>query len=141
LLYFNLWSHNAKDFMNKEGNVAKLHCMTCPPNYKVFNICWDHIDNRWYNYNSIFKVDMIALSFDTICPKKGPHLQLLLVYFYCPNMVQMKKYYNKKWHTILVLQFVTIWMTCALPTNTNITMFLKQRSSMIANMLWALAWL
>jgi hypothetical protein len=30
--YFNLWSHNTKDLMNKKINMQKLHNMFCPPN-------------------------------------------------------------------------------------------------------------
>ncbi len=44
---------------------------------KRFSIFGSHIANHWYNFNLYFKVDMIASSFDIICPKK------IIIFNYC----------------------------------------------------------
>lgn len=70
--------YDVKDLTNQEIDMGKLHCMFCPPNQWVFNLCWSNKQPpkqlqfvlqgghdcfiTWYNL-----------------PKKNCHLQLSLV--------------------------------------------------------------
>ncbi len=102
LLYFNIWSHNAKYLTNEEQTWGTW--TTCfDHQIKGFSISTGHTANHWYNCNSYFKVDMIASSFDIIYPQKSHHFQSLLVnYYYCLNRVQWKNTYNKRRHIISI---------------------------------------
>jgi len=64
--------------MNKEKNMQKLHNMFAHQ-IKRFSISANHTTNHQYNCNLFFNVDMIVSSFDTICPKKSHHIQLLSI--------------------------------------------------------------
>jgi hypothetical protein len=80
LIYFNMWSHNAKYLMRKE--IAMGNCITCfAHQIRRFLISTGHTTNCRYNCNSFLKVDMITSSFDIIYPKNKSSFSITIGWF------------------------------------------------------------
>jgi hypothetical protein len=121
------------------------NCTTCSTHQnRRFSISIGHTTNHRYNCNSFFKLDMIASSFDTICPKKKLSSSILVSRSIIVTLTRFKwkNACNKeRAHNIGVIIYNNL-NGMSLPTKSHMTfMFLKPRSNMIANMLWVLAWL
>ncbi len=64
-------SYNVKDVTSLEGDMGKLYHMSCQPNWWVLNLCQSHKKLLFNQVQSLFKLGMMASSFDTICPKNN----------------------------------------------------------------------